>query len=216
MSFLESDKHGNKIMHWLDPTYICKPNKLHLQLVRGGPNSVISLVSNVADALRPEEYRQGFKVKTPLPKTFWYKISEDGEHGNDERYLYYRMKEIMRVNEIPTENDEGKPTYASLIYKMAPNTFIDIHKDWARKTVVLFPLANYEKSFLHIHETEDGPPVNSIPFDKDKTILFDNSTVWHSGENGNDKERYCFCISFFDHDYEFLKERLDYVHHPRS
>ena len=215
MSFREKRIRGNKIMHWLDPTYICKPNKLHLQLVRWGSHSVVSLFHNVAHDLQPEEYRQGFKVKTPLPKTFWYKISEDGEHV-DEKRLYCRMKEIMAANEIPTENDEGKPTYASLIYKMAPNTSIDVHKDWVRKTVVLFPFLNHEKSFLHIHETEDGPSINSIPLDKNETLLFDNSTIWHSGENGTDKERYCFCISFFDHDYKFLKERLDNVHNPRS
>jgi hypothetical protein len=215
MSFLENGNRGNKIMHWLDPTYICKPKKLHTQLVCGGSFSVVSLFCNVAHDLKPEEYRQGFKVETPLPKTFWYKISEDGEHL-DERNLYYRIKEIMKVNGIPTESDEGKSTYAALIYKMAPKTAINIHKDWVRKTVVLFPFLNCEESSLHIHETEDGPPINSIPFVENETLLFDNSTIWHSGENRTDKERYCFCISFFDHDYEFLKERLDYVHHARS
>lgn len=204
-SFQEKGIHGNSEMYWLDPKYICRPENLQKTLAS---DFLRGTISKFPLTIKEDKWQKGFKPKTPesLPKTFWYRLSPD---NNDfiESSLYNYVKELLGECDVPVEKN-GKDTFAALYYKMAPNTAIEIHKDWVRKTVFLLPLHNCEESYLNIFEEEDGPVVNRMRFEEGKSLLFDNSNIWHSGENNLDKERICFCISFFEHNYEFLKERL--------
>lgn len=204
-SCLKNHNHGVTDMHYLDSDYICIPEAAKVQFCT---TLMRQWLKALYHDIEPHEYRQGFLVKTENPKTFWYRIKEDGKHEK-ETVLFRYITLIMNSNEIPVKNMDGEDNYRALIYKMAPETSIDVHKDWARRSVFLVPLLNFKESFLHIHDSEDGPPVSSIPFDEDTPLLFDNSNVWHSGENRSKKERICLCISFYNHSYEYLKERMN-------